>query len=267
VSRDTVACRAVTLTKEDLGLLGFLAEHRVCLASQVQRLLGWPADRVQERLNALAGERLLVCEPIFQGYPAACWITRRGLGAIESRLSPPRVDLKGYRHDVGVAWLWLAARDGVFGRLAELRSERTMRSEDRRADRQGRPSGVGIGAVGAGGGERLHYPDLLLELEGGHRVAIELELTGKGAARLERIMLGYATDARIDAVVYLVPAGPLGERIKSAARRAGISDLVHVQRLARGSPEGAPDPGASRTPAGPRVGPRDRERDPPAVAR
>jgi hypothetical protein len=117
-----------------------------------------------------------------------------------------------------------------------------MRSADRRDPTPGRTYGVGVG-----GGGRLHYPDLLLETATGHRVAVELELTGKGRRRLERIMLGYAADPRVDGVLYLCPRGPLGRRVQDAARRMGVSDRVSVQLLAPGSPEGAPEPGRVAT--------------------
>ena len=241
-------------------MLGFLAEHRVALVPQVQQLLGCGTRAAQRRLRWLEEARLVRRERVFQGFPTACWITRAGLGAVESRLPAPRIDLKGYRHDVGAAWLWLAARAGAFGALDRAVAERTMRSADRREGAQaGRSYGVGLG------GGRLHYPDLLLETKSGHRVAVELELTGKSARRLARIMLGYAGDPRIDSVLYLCPPGQLGRRVQAAARRAGIADLVRVQQLAPGSPSGAPDPG--RVARRDRVAGRDRGSERVVLAR
>lgn len=231
-----------TLSDADLGVLGFLAEHRVVVASQVEVLLGAGRRAVGERLRALEGERMIDRRRIFEGQPAACWITRRGLSVIASELPAPRLDLKGFRHDIGVAWLWLAARDGAFGPLAGQLSERAMRSGDGRPDRAGAAHGIGVGEVGPGGRPRLHYPDLVLETLQGQRVAVELELTSKGARRLDRIMLGYAADARVDAVVYLCPPGPVGQRVRQAARQTGIGHRVHVQALARGVPAGALEP-------------------------
>ncbi len=216
-------------------MLEFLAQHRVAVSTQVQALLDCDAGGANRRLRGLAKLGLVNRRRIFEGLPAACWITRTGLGVIGSRLPPPEPDLKEYRHDVGLAWLWLAARDGALGHTSAIVSERTMRSADRRGPAPGVRYGIGVGP-----GARVHYPDLLLEAASGHRIAVELELTGKGARRLDRIMLGYAGDPRIDAVLYLCPPGQLGSRVQAAARRAGISDLVHVQPLADGSPSGAP---------------------------
>jgi hypothetical protein len=66
-------------------------------------------------------------------------------------------------------------------------------------------------------------------LPGGQRVAVELELTGKGRARRDKIMAGYAADPRIDAVLYLVDKPAIARAIQSSARAAGIADEVHVQ--------------------------------------
>jgi hypothetical protein len=224
-------------------VLELLAEHRALVETQVQLHLGVSIDAARSRLRGLVGRGLVGSQRIFEGFPATVWIERRGLAAIESTLPPPRVELAAYRHDIGVGWLWLAAHDGAFGPAADVWSERHMRSHDRRADRDAGRFGVGAGVLGPAGGEQLHYPDLLVDLRDGRRVAIELELSGKGRGRLERIMLGYAAADRVDAVLYLVPTGPLGRRIEDAARRAGVGDAVHVQLLAPGSPAGAPDPG------------------------
>jgi hypothetical protein len=246
----------VGIGPDDIRLLEFLAEHRVTVVWQAQARLGCTLSAAERQLRALDEAGLVVREPIFEGQPAACRITRRGLALLERELPAPQVDLKGYRHDVGVAWLWLAAQAGAFGRLDGLVSERTMRSADRRREGLGigtsspapgatsRGERYGIGVTGAGprGGLSLHYPDLMLDATTGHRVAIELELTAKGARRLDGIMLGYAAESRVDVVLYLCPTRAIGAHVAAAARRAGISDRVQVQLLAPGTPAGAPDP-------------------------
>jgi hypothetical protein len=235
------------LDDDDRLMLEFMAEQRVAVEPQLRRLLGGAAEVTAQRLAALADGGYLRREAIFAEQPAALWITARGLGGVERRLAAPRrPDLRTYRHDVGVGWLWLAARDGAFGELTALRSERELRARDRGAQAGGGGERLGVrtGGVGPRGGERLHYPDLLLDTATGHRVALELELTAKSATRLDGIMRGYAFERRIDAVVYLVPDRAIGSRVQAAARRAGIGELVHVQRLAPAAPAGAP--GAAR---------------------
>jgi hypothetical protein len=168
---------------------------------------------------------------------------------IASSLPPPRrADLDAHRHDVGVAWLWLAAQRGAFGSLDEIVSERRMRSHDGTPEGRERPFGVRLGGVGPHGHDRLHYPDLLLETSTGHRVGLELELTSKGRTRREEILGAYAGDARVEAVVYVVDKPSVGRAISVSAARLGIPDRVHVQRVSFGDPlaDNGPQRGSER---------------------
>lgn len=217
------------ITDRDRELLAFLASHRLALSVHVQALLGVSADVARTRLGALAREGLVNKERIFDRQPACYLIMRKGLAAIDSELPTPRLDLRCYEHDIGLAWLWLYARSGSFGSLEEIRSERQMRSLDASSEGPAEPLAVRLGGVGPGGRERLHYPDLLLTSSGGHRIALELELSSKGRTRRERILAGYAADARVDAVVYLVRHPQVARSVRGTAAKLGISAMVHVQ--------------------------------------
>jgi hypothetical protein len=268
----------IQITERDRALLAFLSEHRVIETDHVRALLGISAAAADTRLRALAAAKLLVREAPFRHRPPSHRITRRGLAAIASALPVPHENLSTYAHDVGLAWLWLAAQQGRFGPLAEVISERQMRSHDgkllraggvervERVERAGgvervegvdraggpdsppeatgghrplpgldegalrpEPLAVRLGGYGRGGAPRLHYPDLLLVTPDGHRIAVELELSGKGRLRRERILAAYGADARIDAVLYLVTDRAVGEQVRSSARRLGIGSMVHVQ--------------------------------------
>lgn len=234
--------RTPRLTDRDLRLLAFIAEHRLILAAHAQVWLGVSAPAAYARLRSLTSAGYLARRTIFHGQPGCYQITRGGLAAVATSYQPPRIDLNCYGHDVGVAWLWLAAGRGAFGAVREVISERRLRSHDATAERAGRALGVRLGGYGAGGKPRLHYPDLLLVLPGGQRVAVELELTGKGRRRTDKILTGCAADPRIDAVLYLVEKPAIARAIQSSARRAGIADRVHVQAFRWG---GGAKPGPS----------------------
>jgi hypothetical protein len=163
-----------------------------------------------------------------------------GLRAVGSRLTPPRPDLGSARHDIGLAWLHLAARAGAFGDHADIATERRMRSEDALASlpggRQPVPEvlgatrwGIRLAGAGARGGEQLHYPDMTFVPPGGGRIALELELSPKSRARRERIMAGYAAARQVDAVLYLVESPQMARSIRSLTAEFGMSDRVHVQ--------------------------------------
>ena len=100
------------------------------------------------------------------------WVTSAGIRPRDAGLEmsgrdlprPAAVRPSSYEHDVGMAWVWLAAQRGAFGPARALLSEREMRSQDGRPrPAAGGPPllGVPIHGVGPGGGERRHYPDLL----------------------------------------------------------------------------------------------------------
>jgi DNA-binding transcriptional ArsR family regulator len=235
-------------------LLEFIAEHRLALRDHVRALLGVSPATASRLLRGLERAALVHRDPLFRGYPAHFRIARRGLAAIGSDLPAPKRDLE-VRHDIGVAWLWLAARRGAFGPLHEVVSERRMRSRDGREQhaervtgrREHPPFGIRLSGLGAGGRSRLHYPDLLLVDGGGRRIAVELELSSKGRARRHRIIGGYAADRRIDAVLYLVGDERIARQIQDAARRFGCRERVLVQpaRLAAGQ---APELGGADRP-------------------
>jgi hypothetical protein len=224
----------ISLTEREASVLGPLAEHRILIVPQVALLLGVSDSTALRRLSQLENERLLELQRIFKGVPAAATIRSRGLRALGSSLKPPQLNFNEYRHDVGVGWLWLAARAGSFGELRGLTTDRRMQAEDAAALAAGRGSrwGVGVGLLGSHGQPQRHYPDLTLDMASGHRVAIELELTAKSSRRLNRIMIGYASDASIDSVLYLAANRSIATRVQESARRAGIPERVHVQLLA-----------------------------------
>ena len=238
---------APTVAARDRELLGFIAQHRLVLDCHVQSLLG-SRNVADARLRALERVRLIRQGPRFHGQPRCYQITRAGLDLAGSSLPQPRTDLREYKHDVGVAWLWLGARRGAFGPIREGVSERALRSGDMTADGRKRPLGVRLGGVGPKGRESLHYPDLLLVDPGGRRTAVELELTPKGIGRRERILAGYASDARIDAALYLVEDLRIGRRIEASARALGASELIQVRRVRISGfrADGAPEAGANR---------------------
>jgi hypothetical protein len=188
----------------------------------------------ERRLDKLADGGYTRRAAVFRGRPPMHLITAAGLRALGSPLPTPRLDLHNYEHDIGLAWLWLAARRGTFGPLSEILAERTLRSRDGAADRESHASellGVRLGGTGPRGRERLHYPDLLLRTADGRWVAVELELSTKGRTRLESILSGYGADPRIAGVVYLVQSQTVARSVERAARKVGASDLVHLQRV------------------------------------
>jgi hypothetical protein len=219
----------------DREVLAFAAEHRFIICAHVQALLRCSESAAQARLSRLCGGGFLLGEKILHKQPGTYRSTRKGLSAAQSKLRAPNIDLGRYDHEIGAAWLWLAARNGAFGTMREVLAERSLRSRDATPDERSGPLAVRLGGNGRGGRARLHYPDLLLVDPSGRRIAIELELSSKGRTRREQILTGYASDVRFAAVVYVVEEQLLGRSIEASARQLGISGLVHVRQVRWGT--------------------------------
>jgi hypothetical protein len=237
--------RAIWVTGREREILAFAAEHRFVLSAQVQELLGVSSDTVSRSLRSLGRRGLLTRNRVCAH--TVCRITRRGLDCIGSELPMPRWWLGNFEHDVGIAWVWIAAQRGAFGLVGELVSERTMRSHDGRPGAE--PYGVKLGGVAGDGRVRVHYPDLLLLTRDGRRVALELELRSKERGRREGILSGFAGDGRLDRVLYLAERSTVGADIVDSARRLGISSLVRVQPVRFTSPIGLNPPPRAALPA------------------
>ena len=216
-------------------MLAFAAEHRLVLAAQLAVLVDTTPAATSTRLLALTAAGYLRRERRILGERPCFQITTAGLRAAGSDLQRPHdLDLAGYRHDAGLGWLMVAAERGRFGALREIISERRMRSADRRSAGPAQRFGVRLGGIGPGGQDRVHYPDLLVVTETGHRIAFELELTPKAPARLEQILAGYSADRKLDLVVYLVDREATRSAVTRAAARLGVSSTLRVQTVRLG---------------------------------
>ena len=243
--RDRGRRAPVHLTNRDRELLAYTASQRLITAAHAQALLGVSAGL--KRLRALVRAGLLEREPVHVDGRAPCFrATTAGCRMAGSSLTGPRPSLGAIEHDLGVAWVHLAALAGQFGPVAEIITEREMRSHDGRGDREAPPLGVRIPGAGAAGRERLHYPDLVVRTTSGHTIAIELELTGKGRTRREAILGAYAAEPRIDAVLYLSDRPSVQRSVQESARQLGISSLIHVQRCEFGPTARVPGSGRAR---------------------
>ena len=141
---------AVHITERDRLVLAFAAEHRLVQAAHVGVLLGIKTTTAAARLNALATTGLLESDHRLHGQPSWYRIRPPGLRMIASGLPPPRrADLDAHRHDVGVAWLWLAAHERHLRGPDRIVSERRMRSHDGTAEGREQPFGVRLGGARA----------------------------------------------------------------------------------------------------------------------
>jgi hypothetical protein len=228
-----VASGSLQLTPRDGQILSFLADHQVVLDRQVAALTGNSAEALAKRLRRLETAGYLRRVQVFEEF--CCLIRQPGLRALGSRLRAPKPTLRTYKHDVGLAWLWLAAQRGAFGPVAEVLAERRLRSHDESGVAPHEPYAIRLGGHDADGRERRHYPDLLLVDGRGRRLALELELSRKQISMREKIIAGYGADRRVDGVTYLVESNSegraIGRSVEATARRMRLLDRVTVRLI------------------------------------
>lgn len=211
------------LEEVDRRVLEFAGAHGRVGVDHVTGFCGLGAEEAGARLRELAGAGLLARERLGRKDPRSFRVTAAGLAQVERRLPAPGFGPR-YGHARGVVWLWLAARDGTFGPVERVLSEREMRAEDLEGSSDG-PFGVELPSSAGG---RVHYPDLLLVLAAG-RVPVVLQGRPPPRAQLRMVLRGYAADARVAAVLFLISDLRVGEIVQSVAAGLELSRLVHVQ--------------------------------------
>lgn len=198
----------IRLTERDLELLRWVGDQYAVALPQLARLMGrsdhaarWLRARWQ-RAGWVDGRALVVGRPVF------VWLTREGSRVASVEFKPWQPNPGGLAHieAVNEVRLWIAER-----RPAALWTcERALTWD----------------VVPGSSHGRAHRPDAVVQVDDGRRVAVEVELTQKSRARLERIVARLLAD--FDAVWYFAAPGPEQSLAGLAARSGG---RLHVSRL------------------------------------
>jgi hypothetical protein len=223
--------RGFRVTHRDTQIMRWVGRLRMATAQQIAERFGLGRTVTYTRLGVLVRLGLLEHARIFHGAPGVYLATRAGLAAVDLALPPARVDLRTYAHDLELSSL-VADLEREFGR-EQVSTEREMRAADTPA---GLPPAIRprfavalAGALGQlqftpAGHPRLHFPECAIAGGSGEAhdtvLAVELERTPKGRARLRRILAGYVGARHISAVRYYA----LGDRVR---------DLVETQVAAQ----------------------------------
>jgi hypothetical protein len=154
----------------------------------------WAAYR---RLAALERLGLILRDKPFAQYPEVLRVTREGARISGVDLRPPPLIISRLRHAIAVVWLaeMLAAEH----KGAELTTERELRSDRYRRSQQGEDFSRGRTADAV-----LHIPTKGAGAQGIQRVAIELDLSRKHRAAMERMITQYDQEDEIDVVWWYV---------------------------------------------------------------
>jgi hypothetical protein len=176
------------LSNRDRDALEFLSLHPTVITEHVQVSLRADSSGAVECLQRLESFGLARSRRSSADGPASWQITPAGLDAIDSRLPAPEVPIRDeFEH--AVVWPWLAAKDGSFGELERVYTQRELRSGKEQArsndwrtsvdaagrDRAAPPFAVELHDWTDGPSSGLRYPDLMLVLEQG-RIPVHLQL-------------------------------------------------------------------------------------------
>lgn len=238
------------LTPRDREIVRWIGRLRIATAAQ-------GADRFKlgrvvsyARLRGLVRLGLLEHARILHGAPGVYLATRAGLASVDLDLPPARVDLRTYRHDLELSSL-VVDLEREFGH-ERISTEREMRATDTPLGAApARPLRFAVPLAGAGGQlqltparhPRLHFPDCAVAGEADGLLAVELERSAKGRARLRRILIGYVGARHIRAVRYYA----LGDRVRelvaseTAGHRRGRSaatSVIEQQQFGHGPSSG-----------------------------
>jgi hypothetical protein len=164
---------------------------------QVASKFGLSVFTVKKRLSELKNWDYLVYEKLFHEKPGVYRAGAKGAAVTGDSLPAARLTLGSYEHDLQLVDLAVSLEQKTG---AHWQTDRQLRHEK------------GLKGVGTPG----HSPDGILLFPGGDRVAVELELSPKGAGRLEKILREYVR-RRYKEVWYFVNSGYLAARIQTAA--------------------------------------------------
>jgi hypothetical protein len=231
VNRDE---RSVRATERDRRLIAVAVRHGRVVPPQAWRW-EWPASpaghTAGNRLSRLATAGWLRCVPLRRGEgvyvptPAGARLVddlTGGLSAPKAPAENARRWLAQLGHDLTVAEVarWLLSRAGAGTRFL---TEREVIREWTRS----RPAQLRHGAAGM-----RYRPDGAVALASGERIAVEVELHAKAAARLDGKLRWYRDEAGYAEVVWLVPGAGAEEALWEAIAAVDPeAELMAVETL------------------------------------
>jgi hypothetical protein len=214
--------RGDVISARDLEVLEFVARFGVVPRSAVSIWADTGRSATIARETRLRKAGLLRVARVYGGSPLAL-ATKSGLLACRrAELSPARLSGAAISHDSLVAELAAdLERNG-----ARLLSEREVIATER-------AEGTRLYSASLKGG-RFHRPDLIrLEPGGGGAEAIEVELSTKGASRLDELLRAWrraVLERRVDVVAYRCTSRTM-RYVERAVERTRTAELISVELL------------------------------------
>jgi hypothetical protein len=236
--------RGFRVTTRDKEIVRWIGRLRLANAAQVAERFRLGRAVTYARLRGLVHLGLLDHARIFHRAPGVYLATRLGLASVDLELPPARVDLRTYTHDLELASL-VVALESEYG-PDSVRTEREMRAEETPLDATSiARQRFAVPLTGASGQleltparhRRLHFPDCAVigaAAEGTNgALAIELERTPKGRARLRRILRGYVAARHVSRVRYYVLSDRVRALVESEVAAQHAERLIEIRSWPR----------------------------------
>lgn len=213
------------LTARDREIAKWIGRQGVVRAEHVMTRFSIGRTATYRRLHELVDYGLLRRHRLLYNDGGLLTATAEGLRWAElHRLNPARISLALVPHMIASAALAAELEPRLVHET--LLSDRDHRAAE---NANGRPLASAILGSDQHDRARLHRPDFAL-VASERVVAIEIELTLKTKARLERILRGYLRN-RILATVRYYTTPPIGEAVRRAARAVGADRLLEIVPL------------------------------------
>ncbi|OGT30684.1 MAG: hypothetical protein A3E87_06910 [Gammaproteobacteria bacterium RIFCSPHIGHO2_12_FULL_35_23] len=163
---------SIQITERDQQILSFINEFGFCELKHLNKKFNFNSPRNNQILKRLIKAGLINYEKIFHQRPAIYYLTRKGAQLTEL---PPmkKIPLAKYNHDLFLIDTYLKLKH-LYPQTAWISERQLVRDKHL-----------------AGVGQRGHLPDGILVFPDGKQIAIEVELTIKSKARLEKILKTY----------------------------------------------------------------------------
>jgi hypothetical protein len=222
------------VTTRDKEIVRWIGRLRMASAAQVAERFAMGRAVTYARLGGLVRVGLLEHWRILHAAPGVYLATRVGLAAVDLELPPARVDLRTYAHDLELTSL-VGHLEREYG-ADSVSTEREMRAADTALGlapaarpRFAIPLAGALGQLELtpAGHPRLHFPDCAVTAAVSDKadgvLAIELERTPKGRARLRRIVRGYVAARHVRLVRYYT----FGDRVRELVESEVVAQRAH----------------------------------------
>ena len=213
------------MTVRDLELVHWIGRIGAVTVDHLIARFELSRTTAYRRTAACLDERLLQRTQVLHRAPALLVATRdglrsAGLGLKSVRISP---SLAAHHEACADAVLWLEREYGP----ERVVSVRELIAEEHACGRAIASAKVGETIAGA---TQWHRPDFAVLGENGSH-PIEVELTPKAPARLDRIMRAWRRAACVERVTYLCAAGATTRAVTAAIERTRCDDTVSAVSL------------------------------------